>query len=684
MTKTRTIFGFLSVLCLVIPAVFLLSACGETHEAGEEWSYDDTEHWHNCVVDECDEQFDVGTHVFGDWEVVTPAGCETAGVEQRTCVCGKTETRPISATGHTYTTGQWAEKTPATCEDPQIEFIKCDNCDAKITRIGDPALGHDWNDGVVTTEADCIHDGVRTFTCTRDGCGATKTETIKATGEHVWGEWVVDEEATCTEIGHKHQDCTTPGCDAVNNENINALSHLWNEGVVTTQPDCVHEGVKTFTCTRDGCGAIKTEPIDATGEHVYGEWIQDTPATCTTTGTQHRVCATEGCGHVENGTITELGHLWNEGVVTTEPTCTDKGVKTFTCTRSGCEEIKTEPIDVNPDNHNFVGHVCEYCGAYDDEVVATITVGEDTTIYTDLASAFAAATNGQTIVMQNDASLTAEIVLDYGDADFVTITLDLNGNAIVSTDSLFDIYNMKLILTNGTMTADKWGVWAQEKAVIEVQADASIVITEKADESRAAVVVISGATAEIYGKLSTVNGYTLSGRGNPGEGDVVINVYEGAVITSTNANAIYMPNTNTLTITGGTITGKSAVYIKSGTTTISGGTFTATGAKVDYQYYGNGGISTGDAIVIDACGYPGGNPTASITGGEFNVTDESAHGIAYYMYNGNGSVEDVEVAEGYTDIYYTEAVPASTENEETTAGGDATEEGGEAEAEVTE
>ena len=577
MTKTRTIFGFLSVLCLVIPAVFLLSACGETHEAGEAWSYSDTEHWHNCVVDGCDEQFDLGAHVYGDWEVATPAGCETAGVEQRTCVCGKTETRPISATGHTYT-GQWAEKTPATCEDPQTEFMKCDNCDVEITRIGDPALGHDWNDGVVTT-----------------------------------------------------------------------------------QPDCVHEGVKTFTCTRDGCGAIKTEPIDATGEHVYGEWIQDTPATCTTTGTQHRVCATEGCGHVENGTITELGHLWNEGVVTTQPTCTDKGVKTFTCTRSGCEEIKTEPIDVNPDNHNFVEHVCEYCGAYDDEVVATITVGEDTTIYTDLASAFAAATDGQTIVMQNDASLTTEIVLDYHEADFVTITLDLNGNAIVSTDSLFDIYNMKLILTNGTMTADNWGVWAQNDAVIEVKADASISVTEKADDSKPAVVVISGATAEIYGKLSTVNGDTLSGRGNSGEGDVVINVYEGAEITSTNANAIYMPNTNTLTITGGTITGKSAVYSKSGTTTISGGSFTSTGAKVDYQYYGDGGISTGDAIVIDACGYPGGNPTASITGGEFNVTDESAHGIAYYMYNGNGSAEDVEVSEAYTDIYYSEAVPASTE-----------------------
>ncbi len=661
MTKTRTIFGFLSVLCLVIPAVFLLSACGETHEAGEAWSYNDTEHWHNCVVDGCDEQFDLGTHVFGDWEVVTPAGCETEGVEQRTCVCGKTETRPISATGHTYT-GQWAEKTPATCEDPQIEFIKCDNCDAKITRIGDPALGHDWNDGVVTTEADCIHDGVRTFTCTRDGCGATKTETIKATGEHVWGEWVVDEEATCTEIGHRHQDCTTPGCDAVNNENINALSHLWDEGVVTTQPDCVHEGVKTFTCTRDGCGAIKTEPIDATGEHVYGEWIQDTPATCTTTGTQHRVCATEGCGHVENGTIAELGHLWNEGVVTTEPTCTDKGVKTFTCTRSGCEEIKTEPIDVNPDNHNFVDHVCEYCGAYDDEVVATITVGEDTTIYTDLASAFAAATNGQTIVMQKDTAISAYIDVN------TPVTLDLGGNTLSasSNNGLLDVYS-ELTIKNGTVQSDhRWAVYVENGAEFTLEADATLISNATREDFPSenagyTTLTVVGGTAHIYGTVTCVNTSAVAGNGSGGN-TANIYVYAGAVITSENEIALYMPSAGTLTISGGTITGKTAVYIKSGTTTISGGEFNSTSSeKNDYNYWGSGGNSTGDAIVIDACGYPGGNPKVSITGGEFNVTAEGAHGIAYYMYNGNGSEEDVEVAEGYADDYYTEVVPASTE-----------------------
>lgn len=38
---------------------------------------------------------------------------------------------------------------------------------------------HDWNDGVVTTEATATEDGVKTFTC--EVCGRTKTEVIEST-----------------------------------------------------------------------------------------------------------------------------------------------------------------------------------------------------------------------------------------------------------------------------------------------------------------------------------------------------------------------------------------------------------------------------------------------------------------------------------------------------------------------
>lgn len=71
---------------------------------------------------------------FGEWVVTTPATCETAGVETRTCSCGATETREI------------------------------------------PALGHDWDNGVIGNEGDYdCPDEFKLFTCKRDAAH-TKTE----------------------------------------------------------------------------------------------------------------------------------------------------------------------------------------------------------------------------------------------------------------------------------------------------------------------------------------------------------------------------------------------------------------------------------------------------------------------------------------------------------------------------
>ncbi len=60
---------------------------------------------------ECGEIIDVetipaGNHTFGNWAETTHPQCGVAGEESRTCtVCGNIETRPVSATGHSY--GPW-------------------------------------------------------------------------------------------------------------------------------------------------------------------------------------------------------------------------------------------------------------------------------------------------------------------------------------------------------------------------------------------------------------------------------------------------------------------------------------------------------------------------------------------------------------------------------------------------
>ncbi len=52
---------------------------------------------------------------------------------------------------------------------------------AEEETIDDPALcEHVWNNGEITQEATCAAAGVKTFTCTVEGCGETRTETIPA------------------------------------------------------------------------------------------------------------------------------------------------------------------------------------------------------------------------------------------------------------------------------------------------------------------------------------------------------------------------------------------------------------------------------------------------------------------------------------------------------------------------
>ena len=152
------------------------------------------------------------------------------------------------------------------------------------------------------------------------------------------------------------------------------------------------------------------------------------------------------------------------------------------------------------------------------------------------------------------------------------------------------------------------------------------------------VVAFEGAHIITSGNISTTAADCCAISGNGLKYNTAHITIEGGTITSTKDIAIYNPQYGSLTITGGTITGKTAVYVKGGDfsvgdeaqeaqTTISGGTLIGNGGKEAYTPNGNGATATGDALVIDNDNRYA-PLTVTITGGQFFSTN--AEPIASY------------------------------------------------------
>ena len=175
---------------------------------------------------------------------------------------GKWQGYTVSSKGACLHTGYGTTENtvPATCgEAGRVDTI-CSNCGEVVSTKEIPATGaHTWDNGTVTTEPTETTPGVRTFTCAV--CGATRTETIPATGAHDY-QFTRTVAPTCTADGYDLYTCS--GCGATEKRNPKpALGHKWDNGTVTTEPTETTPGVRTYTCTV--CGQTKNEIIPATG-----------------------------------------------------------------------------------------------------------------------------------------------------------------------------------------------------------------------------------------------------------------------------------------------------------------------------------------------------------------------------------------------------------------------------------
>lgn len=252
--------------------------CGERQEAEipalghspeEEWSSDEANHWHECIV--CGEEFDKALHDFGDWIIDREPTCTEAGHKYRECqTCGEKQEEEVPASGH--------------------------------------SLKEDWS----SNETDHWHD------CSV--CGEKFD-----TASHDFGDWITDREPTCTEEGHKYRECNT--CGEKQGEEIQASGHSpkeeWDSDEANHWHACSVCGEKLDKETHDAEDWSSNETdhwhvCDTCGEsfdldaHEFDEWITDQEATEDEEGARHRICST--CEYIDYGIIPTIPHQHIFGV----------------------------------------------------------------------------------------------------------------------------------------------------------------------------------------------------------------------------------------------------------------------------------------------------------------------------------------------------------------------------------
>ena len=283
-------------------------------------------------------------------------------------------------------------------------------------------------------------------------------------------------------------------------------------------------------------------------------------------------------------------------------------------------------------------------GTYTTKKVTYVArIGE--TRYETLTAAIAAAQNGETVTLLKDVTEKVSISRN--------LVLDLNGKTLTGEDLVnSNGKNERIALTaNAGEVKVKNGIIdgrvnAYDSANLTIDADVTVKNSYNDSGYDCFGIVVWGdgtfgqpncktPTLNIYGKVNVAgnNGVAISTNGTD-KSKPIINIYDGAEITSEKCSGIYLPS-GALTVSGGTITGATGIYFKSTDMTISGGKIIGNGAKADYEFNGNGANTTGDALVIDNCNYPNGIGKVEVTGGNFASMNAKAVG----SYAGNGQTE---------------------------------------------
>lgn len=214
----------------------------------------------------------------------------------------------------------------------------------------------------------------------------------------------------------------------------------------------------------------------------------------------------------------------------------------------------------------------------------------------------------------------------------VTSTLDLNGYTISATNgnsgnikvygalTIKDSKNGKIVAENDYSSANASGVISVigEDASLTMEGGYIYAVRDDAvNNGQFGVALNDGADFTMTGGKIEAGWYAIAGNGNNSTQNSVIKIQGGELI-STSDYAIYLPQSGTTDITGGTVNGAAgAVSIRRGTLNISGDAVLLSNGEGNTGDWGDGtGNQPNCGIMVDpaygAC-------TVNIAGGTFNT-----------------------------------------------------------------
>ena len=352
-------------------------------------------------------------------------------------------------------------------------------------------------------------------------------------------------------------------------------------------------------------------------------------ATLTVAAEAKRLAVLAGASIVNNGTIMVCGTSYSNGKVMIDGTLTGK-------------------LSV-PEGYFLDNNENNYFATENSKALYEVTYIDGTVKKT--ADRSHVNENATQVKLLKDVEVGSWVLSNAAD-NFV---LDLGGHTLSGSKSsgYYVLYaGVNMTIKNGTIKYNA----GSEKGAICVYNGATVTIDSTAtiDGGSGIGIMMQGETPShvvLNGTVTTTGAYGFASNGsansdgNPDTCNITVNA--GATIEASKGFAIYHPTLGTVTVNGGTISGHTGIEMCAGKLVVKDGTITSTGANKDETGSQNA-ILDGAAISIINRNYPGGVPTAEITGGTIKATGTGMT-VKAYDYK-NDTVASWTDVSNYVDI----------------------------------